>query len=144
MFYGILILSSICVGLYLLNRLVIPMLAKAKAYKELQPMIFSNGEKRKTISKFHEITNNRFSDDEILDYYMKVKGSQILRHNKNRSFWVKKYLVSPAEIKLNYFEQVRFYEIFMGYPKNDEPKISNYLKIIFGNYQDASSSVVLN
>ena len=142
MFYGVLVLSTICIG-YLLNKLALPMMVKTRAYKDLQPMLFSKGEKRNVISKLHEITANRFSDEEILDYYLKVKGSQISKHNNNRSFWVKKYLASPADIKLNYFEQVRFYEIFMGYAGNNEPKISNYLKTIFENYRETSSHIML-
>ena len=142
MFYGVLILSVICIG-YLLSKLILPMLAKARAYRELQPMLFSREEKRNVISKLHEITANRFSDEEVLDYYLKIKGSQISKHNNNRSFWVKRYLVAPANIKLNYFEQVRFYEIFMGYVGNNEPKISNYLKTIFDNYKEASSHIML-
>ena len=142
MFYGILALSTICISFYLLNNFVIPKMAKARAYKELQPMLFSKGEKRKVITKFDEITESRFSDEEVLDFYIKVKGSQISKHNNNCSFWVKRYLAAPANIKLNYYEQVRFYEVFMGYSKNEEPKISNYLKTIFGNYQEASSALI--
>ena len=113
MFYGILVLSTtICIG-YLINKIVMPILAKERAYKELQPMLFSKGEKINVIAKLHEITANRFSDEQVLDYYLKIKGSQISKHNNTRSFWVKRYIVTPADIKLNYFEQVRFYEIFI-------------------------------
>ena len=143
MFYGILALSTICICFYLLNNFVMPKLAKTRAYKELQPMLFSRGEERKMLVKFHEITENRFSNNDLLDYYIKVKGTQISKYDNNCPFWVKRYLTMPANIKLNYFEQVRFYEVFMGYSKNEEPKISNYLKAIFGNYQETSSSIFL-
>ena len=142
MVYGILILSTICIG-FLLKKTVLPAMAKSRAYKELQPMLFSKGEKQNVITKLHEITANRFSDEEVLDYYLKIKGSQISKQNNSRSFWVKRYLVTPADIKLNYFEQVRFYEIFMGYAGNNEPKISNYLKTIFENYKEVASSHIM-
>jgi len=143
MFYGILALSTICICFYLLNNFIIPQMAKAKTYRELQPRLFSKGEKRRILAKFHEITANRFSDRDVLDYYIKVKGTQISKYDNDCSFWVKRYLTIPANIKLNYFEQVRFYEVFMGYSMNEEPKISTHLKAIFGNYQEPSPSIFL-
>lgn len=34
------------------------------------------------------------------------------------NFWTRKYLTSPTRLKLNYFEQVKFYEMFLNYPPN--------------------------
>ena len=108
-----------------------PDIVRKKAYSSLYKVLFPGGEEHKAaiLKTFHDFTNNRFSDEEILDYFVKIKGLQSLSSTKKMGFWVKKHLMSPTEIKLNYFEQVKFYKLFINYPskqsKKRKPDLSN-------------------
>ena len=94
-----------------------PLIVKLKAQGTLQKIIFpeGNSQKREILDIFHDFTNRRFSDDQLLDYFIKIKGLQNMSLGYNSSYWIKKYLLSPTEIKLNYFEQVKFYEMFLNF-----------------------------
>ncbi|GAO27964.1 hypothetical protein JCM15548_13 [Geofilum rubicundum JCM 15548] len=93
----------------------------------MHAVIFPEGEAQKqaVMKTFHGFTKERFSDDQIMDYFMKIKGLQNLSISSKTDFWVKKYLLSPTKIKLNYFEQVKFYELFMNFPPKVEAGASD-------------------
>lgn len=95
------------------------LVAEQKATKELEKRLFPNGEKQRNdvLMTMKAITNNRFSVPLMLDYFLKIKGLQIINLNDPVNFWVKKYLLSPTKMRLNYFEQVKFYETFLNYPE---------------------------
>ncbi|TCO07898.1 hypothetical protein [Natronoflexus pectinivorans] len=97
---------------------LLPVITKRKAQAILYNIIFPNGsdQKKDVMKRFHEFTKHRFSDEQILDYFIKIKGLQSMNVCNTTNFWIRKYLLSPTEIKLNYFEQVKFYELFMNYP----------------------------
>src|SRR5690606_18404448 len=99
-------------------RQLLPIIVRKKAHGSLHKVIFPGGEtqKQSVLNTFHGFTKERFSDDQIMDYFMKIKGLQNLSLGSSTNFWVKKYLLSPTKIKLNYFEQVKFYELFMNFP----------------------------
>ena len=109
-------------GFWLYKRLF-PAIIKQRAQADLYKVIFPKGEeqKQKVLEIFHEFTNHRFNDEQILDYFIKIKGLQNLSVCVKTSFWIRRYLLSPTDIKLNYFEQVRFYEMFINYPKSFDP-----------------------
>ena len=119
------------------NRQILPTIIKNKAHNSLYKTIFPNGDlqKHEVIKIFHEFTNGRFTDDEVMDYFMKIKGIQDLSMKTGTNFWVRKYLLSPTKIKLNYFEQVKFYELFINFPS---PKIPE--PIIGDNENDPNLS----
>jgi hypothetical protein len=102
-------------------RQLLPAIIKRKAHGTLHKVIFPEGEAQKlgVLKTFHGFTKERFSDDQIMDYFMKIKGLQNLSIGSSTNFWVKKYLLSPTKIKLNYFEQVKFYELFMNFPASE-------------------------
>ena len=52
-----------------------------------------------------------------MDYYLKIKGLQAINLNDPVDFWTRQYLLQPTRIRLNYFEQVKFYETFLNYPE---------------------------
>ncbi|TAJ14857.1 hypothetical protein DMA11_03795 [Marinilabiliaceae bacterium JC017] len=95
------------------------LVAEQKATKELEKRLFPNGEKQRNdvLMTMKVITNNRFSVPLMLDYFFKIKGLQVINLNDPVNFWVKKYLLSPTKMRLNYFEQVKFYETFLNYPE---------------------------
>lgn len=113
------LLTAIAVPMY---RIYFPAFTKKKAHASLLDLLFPGGQEQKenVMQVFHQLTNQRFSDDQILDYFIKIKGLQTLDLGVKANFWIKKYLLSPTDVKLNYFEQVKFYETFMNYPKSFE------------------------
>ena len=101
------------------NKYGIRILAEKKASKELDRLLFSSGkaDKEKVLSTIHEITKNRLTDDQAIDYFLKIKGLQVINLNDPISYWTRKYLMSSTKIRLNYFEQVKFYETFLNFPE---------------------------
>jgi hypothetical protein len=97
-----------------------PELVRKKAVRQLEGILFPEGhwQKSDTLKTCKELTGSRFCDEAMLDYFFKIKGLQTVAINSKTNFWVKKYLFSPTSIKLNYFEQVKFYETFLNLPPN--------------------------
>ena len=116
------------------------MLAERYAVSQLESILFSSGSSQKEdiISSMKEITKEKYSKEELLDYFLKIKGLQVINLYNPVSFWTLKYLMSPTKLKLNYFEQVKFYETFLNYPtsitgsnQNSEEYISKAPKGLF-------------
>lgn len=107
--------ALICLTAIVAYRYMIPDLIRKKAQRHLRDLIFPEGEQQMQVilKSFRKFTCNRFSEEELLDYYMKIKGLQNMNSGLYSDFWVKKYLMSPTLIKLNYFEQVQFYQNFI-------------------------------
>ncbi len=103
---------------YFLIRRYFRKVVQQKALARLEPILFPGGgpQKAKVIGALNELTNERFNDTEILEYFTKIKGLQITSLSQRANFWTKRYLFSPTAIRLNYFEQVKFYELFLNYP----------------------------
>jgi hypothetical protein len=125
-----LLLAALVLGIltplaYFTVHKMFPKLVRKKAIKKLEIILFPKGywQKSEVLKTFRKLTGERFSDEEILDYFFKIKGLQTININSRTNFWIKKYLFSPTTIKLNYFEQVKFYETFLNFPakiKNDK------------------------
>ncbi len=96
-------------------RRIIPALMRRKATMLLDVILFPDGssQRQEVIIKFRQITNHRFNTDELLEYYYKIKGIRTLGGSCRWSFTLKKYLFTPTNIKLTYFEQCRFYDTFL-------------------------------
>jgi hypothetical protein len=103
---------------YIVLRKLYPGWVKKQAQKKLESRLFPQGNRQKAevLKTFRNITGERFSDEDILEYFFKIKGLQAVDINTRTNYWVKKYLFSPTSIKLNYFEQVKFYETFLNFP----------------------------
>jgi len=103
---------------YFAIRRLYPELVEKKAYKHLEDILFPEGNRQKAevLKAFREMTGERFSEEEMLDYFFKIKGLQSIEINSKTNFWIKRYLFSPTIIKLNYFEQVKFYKTFLNFP----------------------------
>ncbi|PWD99168.1 hypothetical protein [Marinilabilia rubra] len=109
---------------YISAKKIFPKLVRKKASKKLESILFPDGywQKSEVLKTFRKFTSDRFSDEEILDYFFKIKGLQTIKINSGTNFWIRKYLFSPTTIKLNYFEQVKFYETFLNFPEPSEQK----------------------
>ncbi|WP_016777390.1 hypothetical protein [Anaerophaga thermohalophila] len=118
-FLPVVLISGVTVLLsYITVRKIFPELVRKKAIKQLENILFPEGywQKSEVVRTFRKLTDERFSDEDILDYFFKIKGLQTIDINAETNFWLKRYLFSPTSIKLNYFEQVKFYETFLNYP----------------------------
>ncbi|GAF02810.1 hypothetical protein [Saccharicrinis fermentans] len=102
----------------LTHKSIMRLIAEKKALPIIENILFSGSEqnKKRIISEIHKLSNNRLSDELAMDYFYKIKGLQVVNINRPLNFWVKMYLTTPTKIKLNYFEQVKFYETFLNYP----------------------------
>lgn len=74
--------------------------------------------KNEILTKLKEITKNQYSDLELTDYFLKIKGLQNFNKDRNTSFWINRYLKQKAAIKLDYFEQCDFFKAFKDIPSN--------------------------
>lgn len=97
---------------------IIRMVAEKRALPKIEKVLFARDErkKEKILQNIHSLTNHRLSDEIAIDYFYKIKGLQVLSISQPLNFWVKAYLTTPTKVKLNYFEQVKFYEAFLNYP----------------------------
>lgn len=96
------------------------LLAERNASKELEKVLFPKGsaEKEATLLSLQKITKEKYSDDLLLDYFLKIKGLQVVNMYDPVNFWTRRFLMSPTKLKLNYFEQVKFYQSFLNYPES--------------------------
>ena len=97
-----------------------PQQKRSNASQILENILFPDGniQKRKVIETFNDITNNNYSEEEIVDFFLKEKGLQLLSINHDLSTSVKKYIRQDTLIDLNYFERVKFHKVFINYPLN--------------------------
>lgn len=104
---------------FLVARKVIRIIAQKKAIQRLSSLLFpqGTGQKEDILGRIEALTHHRFMRDDIMDYYLKIKGLQAINLNDPVDFWTRQYLLQPTRIRLNYFEQVKFYETFLNYPE---------------------------
>jgi hypothetical protein len=129
-----------------INQRGLEKMAEKRAIKELERKLFPNGDAQKSqiISAIHQITSNRLSDDLVLDYFLKIKGLQVINLNDPINFWTRKYLMSSTKVKLNYFEQVKFYETFLNFPEGNRRQDNNTAKSPLSMYPltDAAQQLI--
>ena len=115
-------LAIIAGAFFVIVRFVLPGINKKRADKALNEILFPNGDsqKSKVIEAFKKITKRQFTNDEILDFFTKEKGMQLMSINPDFQESLKKYILKPTLVELNYFERVKFHETFINYPKNFE------------------------
>ncbi len=108
-----------CVVAFVVTRKVIKIISQKKAIKRLSALLFPMGldQKEAILGSIDALTHHRFGREDIMDYYLKIKGLQAVNLNDPVDFWTRNYLLQPTRIRLNYFEQVKFYETFLNYPE---------------------------
>ncbi len=114
--FALLVIVSVPYGLY---RYKIYKVEKRRAtIEKLCRMLFPSdktGEMlRSVIENMTELTKGRFSYEELLDYYLKIKGLQLIDINLLSDPDVNAYLMEPTKIRLQYFELVSFYETYFN------------------------------
>lgn len=87
--------------------------------KQLCKMLFPEGDKQREIvlNEFAQLTNNHYNREDLLDYYLKIKGLQFIDLHANSNAMVRQYLMKPTKIRLKYIELVKFYERYLNYPQ---------------------------
>ncbi|MCW3806887.1 hypothetical protein [Plebeiibacterium marinum] len=118
-YFIIALVSGLTLTLGVAHKPILRLIAEKRAIPKIEKILFGtpNFNKSVVLETIHEVTSKRLSDNLVLDYFYKIKGLQVLDINKPINFWLKIYLTSPTKVRLNYFEQVKFYETFLNYPK---------------------------
>lgn len=70
--------------------------------------------KDRVVKRMMSLTNNRFTEEEMLDYYLKIKGLQMIDMNSFNDSDMRKFLMRPTLVRLQYRELVIFYEQFLN------------------------------
>lgn len=130
------LISLIAIGslmLFVAGRKIINYISHKRAVQRLSTLLFPHGghQKEQTLKKLDSLTHHRFKREDALDYFLKIKGLQTINLNDPVDFWTRHYLLQPTRIRLNYFEQVKFYETFLNYPEiqgKQELKPTNPIK----------------
>ena len=117
--FDIILILCVVVAIIIIERVFYTRWLENEAVMRLIRILFPSGEEQmeNTINDIDEMTHGRFSRDEILDYYLKIKGLQITDLHSNSDSSIRSYLMKPTKVRLTYFEQVKFYEIYLNYPQ---------------------------
>lgn len=136
MIYALVLVTLIAATFVWFHVRGLDLIAEKKAMKELEHMLFNSGSSQKSnvIESIHKMTNFRLTDEEALDYFLKIKGLQVINLHDPINYWTRKYLMSSTKTKLNYFEQVRFYEAFLNYPEASKKTVNRTDKSTLSNY----------
>ncbi len=91
---------------------------EAHAIATLRNILFpgdtSEEECEAVVSDIVGMTKNRLSRDEALDYYLKIKGLQLMDLNTMNDAAVRHYLMTPTKARLHHSELVPFYEKYLN------------------------------
>jgi len=118
------------------------LLAERNATQTLDKLLFPEGDvhREKIIESMIKITKGKYSQELLMDYFLKIKGLQVINLYDPVNFWTRKYLMTPTKLRLNYFEQVRFYETFLNYPEVIGKVIKNNEKAEVKTYIEAENT----
>ncbi len=119
MVFEVILILCVLVATFFIARNFYVRWTENDAITRLSEILFPSGDEQmeNTINDIDEMTHGRFTRDEILDYYLKIKGLQITDLHSNADSGIRSYLMKPTKVRLTYFEQVKFYEIYLNYPQ---------------------------
>lgn len=119
MYFELILILCVVVAIFFIARKFYTRWMENEAIARLIGILFPSGDEQmeNTINDIDEMTHGRFTRDEILDYYLKIKGLQITDLHSNADSSIRSYLMKPTKVRLTYFEQVKFYEIYLNYPQ---------------------------
>ena len=97
---------------------IFDLLAEKIGARKVEQLLFMQypDSKQQIVSLLSDITSNRLSDSDIIDYFIKIKGFQFIDPKIRLGFWERKYLSTKPNVKLSYFEQAKFFEAFINFP----------------------------
>lgn len=121
MTYSVVLLSiSIPLGILLFigGKSLFYKIVQRKGIALLEIIYFTKDAKLKeeVLNKLKEITNHQYTDLELTDYFLKIKGLQNFNKDGHTNFWINLYLKRKTAIKLDYFEQYNFFKAFKEFP----------------------------
>lgn len=103
---------------YRLNRRLKEENNEERAIGTLRRILFpgetSEEECEAVVSDIVNMTRKRLSRDEALDYYLKIKGLQLMDLNTMNDVSVRHYLMKPTKARLHHSELVPFYEKYLN------------------------------
>ncbi|MDR2927784.1 MAG: hypothetical protein LBV41_06250 [Cytophagaceae bacterium] len=141
------IFITVIVGsiIFIIMKIAFPHIKREKANKILEEKLFPNGElqKNKVINAFRKLTTQQFSDEQIIDFFMKEKGLQMILIDEELPVSVAKYVRKPTMIDLNYFERIKFHETFINYPCGFEVRKVENSQTLFKEVVVSKGKVVL-
>lgn len=70
--------------------------------------------RERVVRRMMTLTRGRFTEEEMLDYYLKIKGLQMIDMNSFNDNDMRKFLMRPTMVRLQYRELVIFYEQFLN------------------------------
>ncbi len=131
MFLELLLILCVFIAIFFIARNFYFRWLENEAIVRLIKILFPSGDEQmeNTINDIDEMTHGRFTRDEILDYYLKIKGLQITDLHSNADSSIRSYLMKQTKVRLTYFELVKFYEIYLNYPQAIGESILNTNKI---------------
>ncbi|MGQ1946363.1 hypothetical protein ACT3CD_04585 [Geofilum sp. OHC36d9] len=105
--------------LFLTGQSMLQYFVTHRAMAHLEKIYFKDGpkEKQRLLDQIDEITDHRYTNFELTDYFLKIKGLQNFSKDGCNNFWVRQFLNQPTLIKLDYYEQMKFYKAFKSHPK---------------------------
>ncbi|HTO35063.1 MAG TPA: hypothetical protein VLZ72_02410 [Flavobacterium sp.] len=91
---------------------------RKKGIALLEKIYFADDQKLKgeVLNKLKKITNHQYTDLQLTDYFLKIKGLQNFNKDGNTNIWIRLYLKQKTAIKLDYFEQYNFFKAFKDFP----------------------------
>ena len=104
------------------------MIQRGKVYLDKSFFPLGEVQKKMVIKVFHNITTNKYTDKQAIDYFIKEKGLQFMSINPGTPLKIKYYLARPTLVQLTYFERVEFHKTFINYHAENvflKPKKSN-------------------
>ena len=115
----IVLMAALVLLVVLIVRKIYSQHKEQEAITKMCDLIFPEGQSQResTIDDIVTLTKGRFNREDILDYYLKIKGLQILDLHANSDKYISNYLLEPTKIRLNYYEQVIFYERYLNLPQ---------------------------
>ncbi|MCF0189757.1 MAG: hypothetical protein HUJ96_00710 [Marinilabiliaceae bacterium] len=119
MLYYLFFVTSLVAPFLVALRFFLSYSQEKRAKEELVLLLFPKGEEQKEqlLGDMEVLTKGRYNRKQLLDYYLKIKGLQMVDLHTSADRPVRSYLMQPTKIRLNYFEQVQFYEKYLNYPQ---------------------------
>ncbi|PZX11225.1 hypothetical protein LX69_03179 [Breznakibacter xylanolyticus] len=147
MLYVIIGLVMVLIALIVVNRRIGSWMTEKYGKTALEKVLFVRGGvcRNQVIQVIREITLQRLSDEEALDYFLKIKGLQVVGLTGPVGYWMRRYLMTGTRARLTYFEQVKFYEAFLNFvPQECHQSKTEYTSLSTFPLTEATQELIRN